>query len=116
LIIGVVAVALLGLLWMQFTQKQVNHGRVVVTVDNEVYGEYALDQDRTERIEFKDGSYNVLEIRDGEADMTEASCPDQICVEHQKINKTNQTIVCLPNKVIVTIEEGEETEVDSVSS
>lgn len=85
---------------------------VVVTIDGEVYGTYPLSEDRTERIELHDGSYNILVISDGYADVTEASCPDQICVKHNHIRYSKESIVCLPNKVVVTVEGGEENEID----
>ena len=85
---------------------------VVVTIDGEVYGTYPLSKDRTERIELPDGSYNILVISDGYADVTEASCPDQICVKHNHIRYSKESIVCLPNKVVVTVEGGEENEID----
>ncbi len=85
---------------------------VVVTIDGEVYGTYPLSEDRTERIEIPDGSYNILVISDGYADVTEASCPDLICVKHNHIRYSKESIVCLPNKVVVTVEGGEENEID----
>lgn len=84
----------------------------VVTVDGEEYGRYPLDEDCTACIELSDESYNVLVISGGYADMTEASCPDKICVSHRKISKTNETIVCLPNRVVVTIENAGDAEID----
>lgn len=47
---------------------------------------------------------NTLVIKDGVADMVSADCPDQVCVKHVPISKTGETIICLPNKVVVTIE------------
>lgn len=88
---------------------------VVVTIDGEVYGTYPLSKDRTERIELPDGSYNILVISDGYADVTEASCPDQICVKHNHIRYSKESIVCLPNKVVVTVEGGEENEIDGAT-
>lgn len=85
---------------------------VVVTIDGEVYGTYPLSEDRTERIELPDGSYNILIISDGYADVSEASCPDQICVKHNHIRYSKESIVCLPNKVVVTVEGGKENEID----
>ena len=85
---------------------------VVVTIDGEVYGAYPLSEDRTERIELPDGSYNTLIISDGYADVSEASCPDQICVKHNHIRYSKESIVCLPNKVVVTVEGDEENEID----
>jgi hypothetical protein len=96
--------------------RDTKNAQAVVTIDGEVYGTYPLDQPVTERIELADGSYNVLEIQDGKASVTEASCPDKICVEHHSIEKKNESIVCLPNKVIVAIENGEDTDVDAVAN
>ena len=46
---------------------------------------------------------NVLIIKDGYADMTDASCPDGLCVRQHKINESGESLVCLPNKVTVTV-------------
>ena len=88
----------------------------VVTVDETEYGRFPLNQDTTEQIQLPDGSYNILVIKDGKVDITEASCPDRICVEHRPVDKKNESIVCLPNKVIVVIENGEESDVDSFTN
>lgn len=115
LIAVVLGIALIAGLWMFFIQKPVSDGVVTVTVDGEVYGSYPLAEDRVETIRLPDGAYNVLEISDGKADITEASCPDGVCVAHRRISRTNQTIVCLPNQLIVTIDKAGEPEVDFVT-
>ena len=97
-------------IWQMNNTK--DSANVVVTIDGEVYGTYPLSEDRTERIELPDGSYNILIISDGYADVTEASCPDQICVKHNHIRYSKESIVCLPNKVVVTVEGGKENEID----
>ena len=84
----------------------------VVTIDGIEYGTYPLDEDRVERIDIGDGEYNILEIKDGEAFMSEASCPDQICVLHSHIRYTGESIVCLPHKVLVEIINGEVNDLD----
>ena len=85
---------------------------VVVTVDGKEYGRYPLSEQYTETIRFEDGSYNRFAIQDGYVTMPEASCPDQICVKHKKISKANETIVCLPDTVVLTIESGDKAEID----
>ena len=84
----------------------------VVTVDGKEYGRYPLEKNHTETIHLSDGSYNTFEGKDGYVSMTDASCPDQICVNHSRISKKNETIVCLPDKVVITVENGEEAEID----
>jgi hypothetical protein len=57
---------------------------------------------------------NRLVIKDSEADILSADCPDKVCVHERKIRYAGETLVCLPNKVVVEIE-GERGELDAVS-
>ena len=95
-----------------YNSKNTKNAMVVVTVDGEEYGRYPLSEQYAETIRFEDGSYNRFVIQDGFVTMVEASCPDQICVSHRKISKKNESIVCLPDKVVITIENGEENDID----
>ena len=80
-----------------------------------IYGTYPLDVDKEIPIQ-KDGkTTNLLVIRDGKADVTEADCPDKLCVHQKAISKTNETIVCLPNKVVVQVIGAGESELDSIA-
>ena len=117
LIGGILVVALLAYGIITLIQgKQTHNAEAVVTVDGVVYGSFVLDEDMVERIELPDGSYNVLEIKEGEADIIEASCPDGICVNHRAVSKRNQSITCLPNKLVVEIQNGEESDVDMITN
>ena len=110
-------VALAAYFWISFFQgANTKNGVAVVTIDDVEYGRFPLVVDTEERIEVPDGSYNLLVIQDGKADVTEASCPDGICVNHRAISKQGQSIVCLPNKVVVEIENGEESDLDAVTN
>ena len=118
LLIGVVLVlALAAYLGMSIFQGLNTHdAEAVVLIDGEEYGSFSLDTDLIERIELSDGSFNVLEIKEGKADVTEASCPDGICVNHRPVDKQNQSITCLPNKLVVVIQNGEESDVDIITN
>ena len=48
--------------------------------------------------------------------MESADCPDQICVRQKAISKEGESIICLPNKVVVSIVGGEEKELDAVTN
>ena len=88
---------------------------VVVTVDGREYGKYPLSEDLRTEIRFTDGSFNKLVIENGEAEISEASCPDQICVKHFCIRHSGETIVCLPNRLVVEIVGGKDSDVDGVA-
>ena len=77
---------------------------VRVTVDGELYGVYALSQDVTVNIRTADGeANNRLVIRDGKAQVETATCPDGICAAHYPIFRDGESIVCLPNRVVITV-------------
>ncbi|MBQ9748599.1 MAG: NusG domain II-containing protein [Clostridia bacterium] len=75
---------------------------VRVTVGRELFGTYSLDTDRVVEIRTGD-ALNILVIRDGRAYMETASCPDGICTAHRPISRDGESIVCLPNRVVVTV-------------
>lgn len=77
---------------------------VVVYVGEQEYARFSVGEDTELLIETENGT-NRLMIKEGEADVTEASCPDKICVHQSPISETGETIVCMPNRVIVTIEQ-----------
>lgn len=76
---------------------------VSVTVDGELVGTYDLSENREVLIETKSGGENRLQIRDGSAKMLSANCPNQDCVWHREITQSNESIICLPHKVAVTV-------------
>lgn len=99
-----------------FQGANTHNAEAVVLIDGVEYGHFPLDTDVVERIELPDGAYNVLEIKEGKADVTEASCPDGICVNHRAVSKQNQSITCLPNKLVVEIKNGEASDVDAITN
>ncbi len=83
-------------------------GEAVVRVGGEVQGRYPLSVDG---VFVLNGGTNTLCIENGAARIMEADCPDQVCVRQGRVNKTGQVITCLPNRLTVSIEGGEEGEV-----
>ena len=114
--IGALAVLCLLVFLLFFLPWRDVSGWVVVTRDGEVIGRYRLDGDQTVEITDASGKVsNVLVIADGRADMTEADCPDKLCVHQRAIRRTGENLVCLPNRVVVTVEGGKEDELDGIA-
>lgn len=71
---------------------------ISITINGEVFGVFSLKEDQIISI----GDTNVCEIKNGEAYMIHANCPDHLCMEQHAIGKQGGTIVCLPNKIVIT--------------
>ncbi len=75
---------------------------VVVELDGRRYGSYDLGEDQ----EIDIGEGNHISIRDGAVQMSRADCSDQICVRQGKVSAQGDTIICLPNRVVVRVSGG----------
>lgn len=93
-----------------FRQDNGEH-HIQITVDGELFGTYDLTVDQTIEI----GSTNRVVIENGEARMEQADCPDQVCVNHRAIRRNGESIICLPNRVVVTVESSEESGLDGIA-
>ena len=76
---------------------------VEVSVDGKVVETLDLAKDQELTIDSVSGGTNHLIIKDGEAWVSEATCPDKICVHQGKIHLDGEIIVCLPNKMTAQI-------------
>lgn len=74
-----------------------------VTVNGTLVKQLDLTKDTEITIEGNRGGTNHLIVKDGHIWCSQASCPDKICVQQGKKHLNSDTIVCLPNKMIVTI-------------
>lgn len=62
-----------------------------------------------------DGGYNVVSVKNGEIGISEASCPDLVCVHTGYIHSSALPVVCLPNKLVIEIGGAPDDEVDAVA-
>ena len=98
---------------------------VIIESGGKLYATYPLSEDRTvivpspqekaSAVSVPDDSkpasgqythYNVVTISGGKVSVSEASCANQVCVHHDPITQGGETIVCLPNKLVVRIDPG----------
>ncbi|MBQ2072530.1 MAG: NusG domain II-containing protein [Oscillospiraceae bacterium] len=102
--------ALLVLLVIRNRQERETGTDAVVTVRTADGDEvYPLNKDGVFSL---NGGTNTLVIENGEAWVSEANCPDKVCMGMGKISKNGEFIACLPNQVIIVVEGGEESPVD----
>lgn len=107
-----IAVGLLVMAVVLLTQK--DGEMVTVEVSGEPVASFPLSEELTYVIDGKNGGTNTLMIKDGYAWVSEASCPDGLCKNMGKIRNSSQSIICLPNEVVIRITGGEVSEIDAV--
>ena len=106
--IFLVAVLIFG---TQLLRSSGEYSEVEIQADGKLYGTYRLDKDQ----EINVNDTNKIVIKDAKVRMEWADCPDQICVNHRAISREGESIICLPNEIVVTIHGGEEPEVDEIA-
>lgn len=106
LIIAVVCILVLSVAALLLLRQYLPAGKqVVVTVNGEPFGSYPLNRNQTVTIHPEGGSWhNILQIQDGQANMIESDCDNQICVLTPPISEESLfPIVCLPHGVAVEL-------------
>lgn len=110
ILVILIAASACMLLYAKFGRQEA--AKVVVKIDGEVRETYSLHEKREVTI----NDTNVFVIENGRVKMKEANCPDQICVRHKAISKNKESIICLPNKVIIEIVSDQKADLDMIAN
>lgn len=102
LVLVMLAVAMMALLIINYGVKK-KGTYAVVKVDGQELYKLELDKDTIVDVAGYQGGLNRIEVKAGKVSMTEADCPDELCVKTGKISRTGETIVCLPHRVVIEI-------------
>ncbi len=99
----IAVVALIGSAFLLFEILATPAGKTVAIEEgNEVVGNYPLSEDRTIKVQGPLGITTVV-IKGGQVYVSDSPCPNKICIEMGHIFEKGDTIVCLPNRVYITI-------------
>ncbi len=113
LLLGIlIAIFFVILFFTVMTKKESTF--VQVRIDGEITEVFPLSEDLEFEIHGYNGGTNTLIIEGGKAYLKDTSCPDHLCEKMGKISKSGQSLICLPNHVVVEISGGKETEYDAV--
>jgi len=113
IIIGVLLLCAAVLFVLSLTIGGDIGSQAVITVDGHEEVRLPLDKDSVYTVE-NEGRLNIIRIENGEVFMEHASCPDGHCTAQGRVSRTGEVIVCLPNRVTVTVA-GDSQELDSVA-
>lgn len=83
--------------------------------DGQEIGTYSVLEDQTISIPYEEEGYNLLLISGGQVSVSDADCPDGLCVRQRAITRNGESIICLPHKLVIQIESKEESDLDAVT-
>lgn len=119
-IIVILFVIIAGISWFAVTQmgKSKDAREIVIEVNSEIYKVIPMEANMEKQeihIDLPEGKYIDIVAEESGAYVKDVICPDKICQKTGTINTVGQSIVCLPNRVVVYIEGESENSVDGVS-
>jgi len=120
LIIFLLASSLNGLMFISVLNTDISKKDIVIKVENKTIKRISIDKNTDNKtFSFQFGNNTgYIEVKNGAVKMQEmpkSICPEKICSDTGWISKKYQTIVCLPNKIVVSLEQGQEEDIDTLS-
>ncbi len=101
-------------MWSVLSREEPDRGWIVAEIDGQEVKRLPLWEN--DSIILGDSEHsNTLMVINGGAYVIDASCPDKLCENQGEIRYEGQSIVCLPNKLIVYIEGGESSGIDAAA-
>lgn len=109
---------LAAVVFFSFYGRGGNEGALTATIslDGETIGVYPLTTLREELLLTPEGLSYPLTIRltaDG-AEVTQSTCPSLDCQHTGHISRRGESIICLPNKLVIRLSGGSDDGVDAV--
>lgn len=114
-IIGFLALILVVFLLVNPIWKSKTSGDVVkISINGKPYAEYSLNEDRELLIDEGYGR-NHIRISEGCVQITDADCPDGFCIKEGSISHNMEQLICLPNRLVVSVLGSEEGGFDAIA-
>lgn len=102
LVCGVVALSLL-LIWQGFSGAATGDRKAVVSVNGKQVREIPLGEGGQELVVRGYQGESRLEVDGVRVRMVDSACPDKLCVRTGWISRPGESIVCLPNRVVIEV-------------
>lgn len=119
LISVIVIISILGIIGPLYFSSNLENKDIVIKVEGKVVKRIAINPSTKGKytFDFRD-EVGSIEVKKGAVRMEKMDkdiCPRSICSDRGWIEKNYENIVCLPNKIVLTIEENKDNTVDLIS-
>ena len=88
--------------------------QVLIESNGKLFGKYDLFGKETIVVHGAIGA-TVVRIQDGRVRVVQSDCREKICVNTGQVQKSGDTIVCVPNRVVVRIVGGNSKKIDLIT-
>lgn len=114
ILIGLILVS--ALIWggLQYFVWGKDGTYVVVTQNGQRIGKYSLAEDMELLITDDKEGINTLVIENGKVNVSDADCPDKLCMRQKAISKNGESIICLPHHLAIEIVGDGDKELDAL--
>ncbi len=79
----------------------------MVSLNGQIVHVLDLDEEAHVLVGSRSGDYNVIRVKDQKVSVSEADCPDKVCVNTGEIWHEGDLIACLPHGLIIYLEREE---------
>ena len=116
-VVALVVVALAALLVFLLRPAGGSNLTAVITLDGVQVAQYQLDQlDQPITLTVDEGTYPLtIRAEQGRICIEHSDCPSQDCVRTGWISKPGQQIICLPDKLVISLSGSGSQEFDAIS-
>lgn len=77
----------------------------IISVDGKSVAEIELTVSQNKTFSVSEAENITFEVNNGRIRVVDSDCPDKICCNTGFISKSGESIICMPNKMIVEIKE-----------
>lgn len=89
--------------FIYFINRDYSKLTVEISVNGETVYTFPLGEGSEYNMEMQLDTGNYLVIENGFVYLSDADCPDRLCVKQGKISKAGQSIICLPHRLVIKI-------------
>jgi len=118
IVVVILVVAVIGWFGINQLGRSKAETQAVIEVNGSIYKTVPIASGMKQKkvhIELDNNRHIDIVVDENGAFVEDVVCPDKICQKTGVVNKVGQSIVCLPNKVVVYIDGEAEVLVDDVS-
>ncbi len=89
---------------------------IIIRSDGEIVQQIPLNETTETIITIKSKEGTItMQVKNGKVHIIESTCHDELCIKQGWISKAGESIVCLPNRISISIVGEEKNEIDSIT-